>query len=340
MAATDAAPTPDLFFDLAFAFERTAALRAAVELDLFTGIGEGASTVGTLAKRCAASERGIRILCDYLTINGLLTKTGDRYQLTPSSSAFLMRTSPAYLGGTLAFLVSRDILGNFDRLTDTIRRGSVSPEGNTVAGEEQALWVNFAQAMVPMMMPAAMGIADILQIAQVASSGPVRVLDIAAGHGMFGVTLAARNPRVEVVAVDWPGVLAVAADNAKKAGVQDRFRALPGDAFAVEYGAGYDIALLTNFLHHFDAPTCTSLLRKVAQALKPGGRAVILEFVPNEDRVSPPMAAGFSLMMLAGTPAGDAYTLAQLRTMAEAAGFTGVTAHALPMPETVVVATR
>jgi ubiquinone/menaquinone biosynthesis C-methylase UbiE len=168
----------------------------------------------------------------------------------------------------------------------------------------------------------------------------VRVLDIAAGHGIFGVMLAQQNPRAEVVAVDWPGVLAVAVDNARKAGVHDRYRTLPGDAFKVEYGSGYDIALLTNFLHHYDIPTCTVLLRKVAAALKPGGRAVILEFVPNEDRVSPPIPAGFSLMMLSGTPAGDAYTLAELQTMTREAGFKGVTTHALPTPETVVIATK
>jgi hypothetical protein len=97
---------------------------------------------------------------------------------------------------------------------------------------------------------------------------------------------------------------------------------------------------VTNFLHHFDVPTNTTLLRKVAAALKPGGRVAILEFVPNDDRVSPPQAAGFALTMLAGTPAGDAYTFAELRRMAEAAGFHGVAAHTMPLPQQVVVATK
>lgn len=335
---TTVMPTPELFFDMAFSFQRTAALKAAVDLEVFTAIGEGAENTASLAKRCRASERGIRILCDYLTISGLLTKQGERYQLTPVSAAFLTKSSPAYLGSTLEFLTSRDVMQNFDNLGETVRRGAVSTSGNTVSGQEQELWVNFAHAMVPMMMPAAVGIADILHIA---SAGPVRILDIAAGHGMFGITLAQQNPKAEVVAVDWPGVLQVASDNATKMGVADRHRTRPGDAFAVDYGTGYDIALLTNFLHHFDAPTCTRLMSKVADALNPGGKAVILEFVPNDDRVSPPMAAGFSLTMLAGTPAGDAYTLRELRRIVEDAGFKGgVTAHSLPTPETVVIASK
>jgi hypothetical protein len=132
----------------------------------------------------------------------------------------------------------------------------------------------------------------------------------------------------------------VASENAKKMGVESRFRPLRGDAFTVDYGTGYDIALMTNFLHHFDVPTCTGLLRKVAAAMKPGGRLAILEFVPNEDRVSPPAAAEFSLTMLAGTPSGDAYTFAELKKMSEDAGFCNVAAHPLPSPQTVVTATR
>lgn len=337
METTPTTFTPERFFDMAFAFERTAAIKTAVDLDVFTAVGEGAETVAALAKRCAASERGVRILCDFLTINGLLTKSGDRYRLTADSAVFLAKTSPAYLGGTLRFLTSQDVVRNFDHLTDTVRRGTVSPEDNHVAGEEQSLWVNFAKAMVPLMMPAARGIADALQIE---SAGPVRVLDIAAGHGIFGIVLAQRNPRAEIVAVDWPGVLEVATENARKASVHERHHTLPGDAFKVEYGSGYDIALLTNFLHHFDVATCTSLLRKVAAALNNRGRVVILEFVPNDDRVSPPIPAGFSLMMLAGTPGGDAYTLAELRKMTDDAGFRGVTTHGLPTPETVVIATK
>jgi hypothetical protein len=96
--------------------------------------------------------------------------------------------------------------------------------------------------------------------------------------------------------------------------------------------------LLTNFLHHFDPPTNVSLLKKVRGALKPGGRAATLEFVPNEDRVSPPMPAAFSMIMLTTTAAGDAYTLKELTAMYDEAGFREVTPHPIPMsPHTVVI---
>jgi hypothetical protein len=137
---TTALPTPERFFDMAFSFQRTGALKAAIDLEVFTAIAEGAETAAAIAKRCGGTERGIRILCDYLTICGLVTKDGGRYHLTPDSAAFLSKSSPMYLGGTVTFLASSPITRNFDNLADTIRRGSVSDDGNTVTGQEQDLW--------------------------------------------------------------------------------------------------------------------------------------------------------------------------------------------------------
>ncbi len=155
---------------------------------------------------------------------------------------------------------------------------------------------------------------------------------------MFGITIAQRNPNVEVTALDWPKVLEVARENAETAGVAGRYRTIAGDAFEVNFGSGYDVVLLTNILHHFDIPACTSLLRKVAAALKPAGRAVTLEFVPNEDRVSPPVAAEFSLTMLATTPSGDAYTFSQYEQMFSEAGFARSELHSLsPDPQQLVI---
>jgi SAM-dependent methyltransferase len=327
-------PSADIVFDTLFAYQRSAALKAALDLDLFSVIDNGANTAAAAAIRCGASERGIRILCDYLTTLDLLEKSGSTYQLPPTSAAFLSQRSPMYMGSTARFLLLPGVKNNFDDLTGAVQRGGVAPAGNTVA-PENPIWVEFARAMVPMMVPAAHGIADALRIE---SAGPARVLDIAASHGIFGITLALRNPKVEVTAVDWASVLEVAKENAAGQGVSDRIHMMPGDAFEVEFGSGYDVALVTNFLHHFDHSTCISFLAKVRRALKTGGRVVILEMVPNPDRVTPVVAARFSLTMLGGTPAGDAYTLDELRDQLEKAGFADVSSYALPTPETVVVA--
>jgi SAM-dependent methyltransferase len=333
--ATETIPSPALIFDTLFAYQRSAALKSAVELDIFTAIDEGATTAAAIAKRIDASERGVRILCDYLTVHGLLAKSDGSYQLAAESAAFLSTKSPAYLGSVARFLVMPDLAKYMETLPDAVRRGGVADAGRSTVADDNPIWVEFAKSMMPMMIPNAHAIADLVDTGK-----PIKVLDIAAGHGAFGITIAQRNPKAEIVAVDWKAVLGVAQEHARQAGVEERFRTIAGDAFGVDYGTGYDVALVTNFLHHYDAATCTTLLKKIAGALTPGGQVVILEFVPNPDRVSPPLPAGFSLTMLADTVGGDAYTFSELRDQLEHAGFGDIAAHPTPTPETIVIARK
>ena len=326
-APENTGPSPDLIFEMLFGYQRTAALRAAIELDLFRATGEGPGDVGSIARRSGASERGIRILCDFLTVSGLLEKTEDRYRNTEVAAIFLDPRSPACVAATARFMGMPALQEPFNRLTEVIREGRTVLPGLGTVEPENPVWVEFARSMVPMMGPMAPLLAAIVLEGL---EGPVSVLDIAAGHGLFGIEVARRNPRARVVAVDWKPVLEVALENARAAKVQDRYETIPGSAFDVEFGGPHDIVLLTNFLHHFDPPTCIGLLRKVRAALKPGGRVAALEFVPNEDRVSPPRAASFSLVMLATTASGDAYTLSELERMYRAAGFDRITARPLP----------
>jgi 2-polyprenyl-3-methyl-5-hydroxy-6-metoxy-1,4-benzoquinol methylase len=340
---TDSAqPSPVLFFETMNAYQRTAVLKGAIELDLFTAISEGAATAIELAKRCKASGRGIRILCDYLTVIGFLTKQGDRYGLTPDAAMFLDRRSPAYLGTATRFLASPTSYDAFRNVAETVRKGTTILAGEGMTEPEHPQWVEFARGMAPLMHVPAEGIAGILGAKDAAgASGKWKVLDIAAGHGMFGITLAKHNPKAEITALDWRNVLEVAKENAQAAGVAERYHTIAGSAFEAEMGTGYDVVLLTNILHHFDVATCESLLGRVHATLAPGGRAAILEFVPNDDRVSPPQAATFSMMMLGMTPAGDAYTFRELENMCRNAGFARAQLHPLdPHPEAVVVAIK
>jgi len=328
-----AEPNPAIIWETIQAYQRSAALKGAIELEIFTAIGEGAQTVPAMAARCKASERGIRILCDYLTIYGLLTKTDDRYGLTLDSATFLDKRSPAYLGGIVSFINSPEIMGAFGNIAELVRRGTTLMEGKGSVDPDDPVWIEFAKAMPPLVAPAAQFLSEVA-----GSDGPQKVLDIAAGHGLFGIGIARRNPQAQIVPVDWAAVLEVAKGNAANAGIAGRYRPIVGDAFQVDFGTGYDLALLTNFLHHFDPPACESLLRKIRAALVPGGKVYTLEFVPNADRVSPPPAAAFSLQMLGGTPAGDAYTFAELSAMFANAGFSKTERMDVPRsPETLLV---
>src|SRR5215207_7179478 len=288
-------PSPHLFFQTINAHQRTEALKAAIELEVFTAIGEGNTTAAALAKRCQTSEKGMRVLCDFLTIMGMLTKEGDHYALTLDSATFLDKRSPAYVGGATEFMCSSMLTDGIKNMTEAVRKGGTGLDNEGTIGPDNPVWVKFARGMAPLMaMPAQL-------MAKLVDPNPnrkLRILDIAAGHGLFGIAFATNNPQAEITALDWQAVLEVAKENAQKAGVSDRYQTIQGSAFDVEFGSGYDLVLLTNFLHHFDPPTCETLLRKVRAALADGDRSVTLEFVPNDDRVTPPESAAFSMQML------------------------------------------
>lgn len=321
------APSPQLFFETINAFQRTAALKAAVDLEVFTALAEGPAPAEVLAARLSCPVRGIRILADNLVVLGFLTKAAAGYTLTSSSAVFLDKKSPAYIGGAVRFLLAPALTEAFGDLASTIRQGRLHTTEHGTTAPDHPAWVQFAEAMRPLMTAAAQGAAALVPLD---TGRATRILDISASHGAFGIAFASKSPRCQLVALDWESVLAVTRGNAAAAGLADRFSVIVGDAFTVDLGRDYDLVLVPNFLHHFSAEQCVGFLRRVRAAMRPGGRVVIVEFVPNEDRVSPPASASFSLVMLGTTPSGDAYTFAEYAEMLSAAGFHGPTLHPLP----------
>ncbi len=239
-------PSPELFFDTVNAYQRTAALKAAIELDIFTAIAAGEDTPQALAARCGAAVRGARTLCDYLVVLGFLTKEGGRYGLTDDSAVFLSRASSAYLGGAIKFLLSPMLTDAFTDLAAVVRKGGtvISEEGSVAP--QHPMWVEFARSMAPVTTIPAQALA---RLAALDPSRRARVLDIAAGHGKFGIAFAKEYPEAEIVALDWPNVLEVAVENAKAEGIGARYKTIAGSAFDADFGNDYEVVLLTNFLH-------------------------------------------------------------------------------------------
>src|SRR5580692_1603411 len=155
-AGSQAAPVnPGLVFDMMQAHQRTAALKTAIDLGIFAAVGAGPGDVASIARHCAASERGIRILCDFLVINGVLAKEDGRYRHTPTSAAFLDPRSPACMASVAQFLCNPALRDPLDHLADVVRTGRTSLPGEGTVEPENPVWVQFAEQMAPMMGPMA-----------------------------------------------------------------------------------------------------------------------------------------------------------------------------------------
>jgi ubiquinone/menaquinone biosynthesis C-methylase UbiE len=324
--------SPDLFMDAVVAYQQTAAIKAAIELDLFTEIAKGNATAERLARTTGAAVRGVRILCDYLTVRGHLEKQGDQYRLTQSTAAFLDRSAPSWMGSVVEYLAAPEMMALFlGNPAAYVRNGGSIGLANNAP--DHPIWVKFAQAMGPSRVLVAKKIAS-----ELAVSSPRKVLDVAAGHGMFGIAIAQAFTDAQITAVDWQTVLSVARENAEAAGVSGRYHTLAGSAFDADWGSGFDLVLLANFLHQLDRDACVTLLRKARKSLVSGGRAVAVEFLPNEDRVSPRFPVMFAFQMLGSTPQGDTYTAREFEEMGRAAGFGKVIAKPLPpTPQSLVL---
>jgi SAM-dependent methyltransferase len=311
-------------------------LEAAVRNGVFDALEGGPRTVSQVAAATGAAERGLRALMDGLVGLELLGKEGDRYRLTEESAAFLVSGKPGFRGGFFKH-VSTQLLPRWLDLSEIVRTGR---SGMNVNRQEQGaeFFREFVEDLFPMGYGAAKTLAAELRLAEAAA--PVNVLDIAAGSGVWGIGLAEASRHVRVTVVDWPEVVPVTRRVAGRHGVEERFRYLEGDLLEVDYGTGYQVATLGHILHSEGRERSRRLLRKVADALEPGGTIVIAEWIPNEERTGPPHALIFGVNMLVATDAGDVFTFGEMSEWLLEAGFTDPRLLEAPSPSPLVLATR
>lgn len=310
--------TPEPVMQALTAYWVSGALKAAIELNVFGALAGGARSGAALAAAIGAPERSTVLLADALTATGFLAKQGGSYALTPVSEAFLDPAKPSFFGGMAQIVGSGMMWDAFGRLAEVVRHdGTLNGQGTLTP--DNPFWHVFAEASQAMAFGQGAALAG-----QLAAQGltATRILDVAAGTGGYGISFAKAFPGAQVAFADWPGVLEHTRAHAEQHGIADRAAFLPGDLFTAELGEGYDLVLLPNIFHHFDEADCERLAARVREALKPGGAALVVEFMPDEARERAVMPLLFGLVMLASTPHGTVYTAGDYQRILGRAGFT------------------
>lgn len=311
-------PDPAPIRELGWAFARSAALAAAVELRLFNHLASGPATAAEVAAAAGTSPRGTRMLLDALVALELLEREGGGYRLTPVAACYLVEGRPDYLGASFQVLQEGDE-DPWDHLADCVRSGRPW----RAVDEDRAASSFFPRLVTGLHItyrdPARRTAAFLLE--NLGRRGP-EVLDVGAGSGVWGIALAEADPEARVTALDFPAMLDVTRDYAGRHGLLERFAWLPGDLREVELGtARFDVAILGNIAHSAGEAATRGLLRRLHEALRPGGLVAIADMVPADDRRGPPYPLLFALNMLLHTEQGDVFTTAQYREWFAAAGF-------------------
>jgi SAM-dependent methyltransferase len=309
----------------------SAAIKAAIDLEIFTHIAHGTDTAPKLAAAKSLPQRSTRILCDALVALGVLGKSGGHYQLPAAVQMMLVKGSPGYMGGMASVVGNRMLWNEAARLTDVIKAGHTLLEEHSAEEADNPFWQEFARGSRQMAQMTGPAVAELVA-PMFAGGGPTRILDIACGSGFYGFSALKRFAAARLVSVDWPGVIKHAEVNARQAGVTERVEFRPGDIFSSDMGTGYDLVLAVNIYHHFGMDKCIDLSRRLHAAAAPGGLLAVVDLVPDEERAKERFPLMFALTMLIWTRDGDAYTLSEYRHMLETAGFKDVTLKAAPGP--------
>lgn len=303
-------------------FGNSQILDASIEYDFFTLIHRGFHSAEEVAREAGTNPRATRIVLDSLLALALIEKRAGHYYLAPISEAFLVKGKPSYVGDFRH--VALALWDGMAHLKESLKTGK--PLSRMDTGDELKVWEQLVIGIIPIAEPAAKALCDILKVGTERKG--LRVLDIAGGSSIFGMTILTRDPSAAVTQLDWPNVNAVAKKLNQERGLEGKIRFVDGEhhSAAIEQNH-YDLVLASNFCR-FESPKGNhELFAKAHGALKPGGKFVVNDFVPNEERTGPTFALRFSVYTLTHTPEGECWTLTQYSDWLRAAGFATIESH-------------
>jgi len=280
---SDVAVTPERIMQFAWGYVPPMVLESAIHHRVFDVLDGGPKTLDETAAATGASKRGLRAIMNVLVGLKFLDKNGESYSLTPESETFLVSTKPSFQGGLLKH-TSGHLIPKWLRLNEIVKTGQPAVAVNQ-EGDGSAFFQAFVMDIFPMSYPSATLLAKHLALDK--SERPVKVLDLAAGSGVWGIALAQNAKNVVVTDVDWEGVLPATRASVDRFGLTDRFTFIAGDLNKTDFGKGYDVATLGHILHSEGAAKSRALLRKTFDALASGGTIAIAEFLVNPDRTGP-----------------------------------------------------
>ena len=327
----DAGALPDDLMQQIRSFQESRVLLTAIELDVFSAVGSGA-TAAEAAARLKADVRATEMLLNVLVSMGLLLKANGIFRNTPVSTRYFVKGSPDDARAALMHTVN--LWERWSTLTDCVRKGTaVDSRGTSERGEQ---WTT---AFISAMHRNALERAPVVMQA-IGIEGIARMLDVGGGSGAYSIAFARANARLTAEILDLPAVVRIAQSYIEQAGMSPRIKTRIADLRTDPLGKDYDLVFVSAICHMLSFKENEDLVKRCYDALAPNGRLVVQEFFLEEDKTGPMMAALFSLNMLVGTKAGSSYSAAECTAWFNGAGFQNVCHVRLPGPTGLMIGTK
>ncbi len=312
---------PDDLNERIRAFQDSRAILTALELDLFTAVGDGAGAVEVAAK-LRTDPRATEMLLNALVSLRLLVKQAGVFHNSPAAARYFAAGSRD--NAQPALLHTAHLWQRWSTLTDCVRAGTaVTPDEIADRGQ------GWTEAFIAAMHRNASERAPLV-VRAVGAESIRRMLDVGGGSGAYSIAFARANSALRADILDLATVEPIARRHIQEAGVTGRVQVRAGDLRSDRLGEGYDLVFVSAICHMLSAEENLDLLRRCREALAPGGRVVIQDFILEADKTAPRFAALFALNMLVGTPGGSSYSEPEYAAWLGEAGFREIRHVRLP----------
>lgn len=329
---TNAVPTPDRIMRLINGYWATGVLAAASTHRVFTHLQQGAGTATELARAAEISERGAQTLLDGLVSIGLVEPGEDGYRNTAEAALYLVEDTPVSLARFARLKLTH--MGALADLAEVVRVGGpvASP---VVEVANNPHWEEIVRAIAAQSVPGA-GIAA--QVLGLADAGPISILDVGGGSGIYSGIWLQANAQAHATQLDWAPINAIAHRLLAERGVAERFTSIDGDFHTTDFGTDqHDVAVYSHIAHQESPEANIEVFTRLRQAIKPGGALVVCDYVVDDDRSGPAFPLIFASEMLLKSKHGSTWRQADYRDWLVKAGFEEISFHSAP-PATLVIA--
>lgn len=313
--------------EIAFGFMASKALFAALHVGIFTKLSERAKTVPELAAEADAPENRIQTLVTALSALGLISRDGDVYENSPGAEAFLVEGAKYDFGDYLRLQIDRQMFPIMTGLEAVVT--GESSERPTI--ESYADWFSDAdEARLYSESQHAGSLGPGRTVARLIDfEGAETMMDVGGGTGAFAIRLCEANPNLKATVLDFPNVVALGKEYVAEAGLSDRIEFVAGNALEDDWPDGQDIVLMSYLFNGVPGEAIPDLTRRAFASLNPGGHFLVHDFIVDDDRSGPTLAALWQLQHLAFTPAAKSLTPTWLEGLMAGVGFTDIAAHTL-----------